>query len=153
MRRARYNVGLNDFEYCASLHIFHLTLDPDVITQSLQISPDRVHRPGDPRQTPKGRPLQGSYPSSYWHVELWPENGDSISDFLSGVVAKLKRANELLQRITSDDGTIECYIGIFTTRLCDYTLPADLLLQLGKLGIDLRLDFYTAMDEADASIS
>lgn len=150
-QRARFRAGLNDFEYCASLHIVHPSLDPDAISDALPLHPERTHRRGDPRQTRRGTPLPGAYPTGYWCCELVVHDGENIEAFLTRLVDDLEPAREMLRGISDDDGEVECFISLFAKSLCDQSLPPNLLLTLGQIGISLRLDYYGANAGEDAA--
>ncbi len=141
-KRTRVKVGLLDFEYSASLIVLDRQLDPDVITQALRLAPRRCHRRGDARQTPAGTPLTGVYESGCWSVDLETRDGEDVSEFLSRLTEQLKPAKDFLRSIVDGGGEIECFVGLFATRLCDQVFPAELLTRLGQLGINLRLDYY-----------
>ena len=133
---------LNGFEYCASLHIEHPQLDPDVVSHTLKLAPRRTHRVGDAPQTPKGNALPGVYQTGCWSADLLTRDGEELAEFLTRITGDLDPAKEFLRRIVDEGGSIQCFIGVFANRCCDNLLPAKLLSTLGQLGIDLRLDFY-----------
>jgi len=148
--RARYQAGLNDFEYCASLHLEHSALDPAVITQALHLEPEHSHFAGEPRRTPKGRSREGVYPSGYWFAKLEVVDGENLEQFLWRVLQRVEPIRELLASITNDNGNAECFVGLFATGLCDQSLSAKLLVEFGQRGIDLRLDYYPSKAKDDS---
>jgi hypothetical protein len=149
LKKVRVKVGLVDFEYCASLHIEHPQLNPDLVSDALQITPIKSHRAGDPRSTPAGQPSRGVYDSGYWTVDLEARDGEDVAQFLWRTVNELGPAERFLRRIVDTGGRIECFMGLFATRLCDQVVPCELLLRLGQIGIDLRLDYYDVSKGAD----
>jgi hypothetical protein len=142
MKKGRVTIGLNDFEFCASLHLLHLSLDPDEVTAELNLTPDRTHRAGDARVTPKGTPLDGNYSEGYWRAELEVKQDEQLTEFLERIAKDLSLAKPFLRRLYESGGRIECFVDLFAYSLCDQVYPAALLHKLGELGIDLRLDFY-----------
>jgi hypothetical protein len=48
------------------LFVVHPTLDPADISTALGLEAHHAHRVGDPRKTPKGRPLAGNYRDTRW---------------------------------------------------------------------------------------
>jgi len=150
LKRTRVKVGLLDFEYSASLNIVHGDLDPEIASKSLNLVPSRSHRRGDPRQTPKGTPLEGVYTSGYWSVDLETRDGEDLADFLSRIAEQLQPAKRYLRSIADDGGEVECFVGLFAKSLCDQILPARLLTQIGELGINLRLDYYSVPNKAES---
>jgi hypothetical protein len=45
---ARYEAGLNNFRYSASLHIEHSSMPPSAISECIGLIPERYHEKGDP---------------------------------------------------------------------------------------------------------
>jgi hypothetical protein len=140
--KVRYQAGLNEFDYQILLSIEHPNIDPAQVTSSLSIQPQTAHRVGDSRQTPKGRPLHGTYEKTYWGADLELCDGKDVAEALKSILETLRPHQEFLRALAGQGGLIELYIQFFATRLCDYTLPHSLLLELGDNCIDLRLDFY-----------
>jgi hypothetical protein len=145
-RKARHTFGLNDFEYRASLHVDHPSIEPDVISRSIPLEPTRFHRAGEPRRTPTGQPLEGNYPSTHWFAELPTRDGEDLSGFLAGMTRTLEPAATFLQQIAAEGGRTECFLGVFAFALCDQLFPAEQLATLGKLCVDLRIDYYGVPD-------
>jgi len=50
-------------------------VDPADITATLGIKPIRCWRAGEPRCTPKGNPLEGTWPQTFWSATLAMVNG------------------------------------------------------------------------------
>lgn len=137
-----YHSEMNSFEYCASLHVLHPTLDPEQITAALGISPTKQTRVGSPRQNPKGEELGGKYAFSSWRCGLPTTNGERLSEFLWSVVKLLSPHRKFLMELAASGGEIECFVGLFTERNCDELFPCDLLSAFGNMKIGLRLDIY-----------
>lgn len=142
MTKAIYVCGLNDFEYCVSLHVEHPSICPAEITQALQLSPDRCVSVGESKRTPAEKAGRGVYSRTHWHKELTPQAGQSIPEFLSTLIEQLSPAKSFLTQVVSEGGEIECFIGVFANGLCDQSYPPDLLRTLGTLGVSLRFDYY-----------
>lgn len=138
MKRARYQEGLNDFEYCVSLHVQHPNIDPQRVTEALGIMPDRTIRVGDPRRNP----LNGTHNTSHWSATLNVIDKASLGDSLVALVEKFRPAGDFLRQLVAEGGRIELFFGLFATELCDSLLPYEVLSELADLRIDLRLDYY-----------
>jgi hypothetical protein len=150
MQYARYQAGLNDFEYCASLHIEHPSHDPDLVTKTLGIVPVRKRRVGERRQTPQGTLLEGVYETNHWHADLLTKDGEDLSQFLSNMLNPLDPAKEFLVQFASEGGRVECMVGLFATNCCDSCLSAKLLGRFAEFGVDLRLDYYGPLEQQPA---
>lgn len=81
--------------------------------------------------------------------ELEVRNGENVAQFLDRIVVELSPGHALLRQIVDDGGSVECFIGLFAKALCDQVFPSHILLKLGTLGIDLRLDYYKIEDLTD----
>ena len=138
MDKVKYSAGLNEFSYCATLHISHPTIDPSEITAALQIEPSRMSRVGQAHRSVPGR----VYDFSHWSSKLPAKDHDDIPTFLARLVSQLSRHRNYLHELSDSGGEIECFIGIFPTRLCDQQYSHNLLAMLADLRIDLRLDYY-----------
>lgn len=135
------------YSYSISLRIFHPAIDPDEITLALSMQPVRTCKVGMPRQTPKGKPLEGVYKESYWYTQLVPERerssgDDLIEDFLFDVLSQLQPFAKFFSKIQSEAGRIELFIGTFGNRNYCYELPPKMLAGFGGLGIALCFDVY-----------
>jgi hypothetical protein len=139
---ARYQSEMNEFSYCATLHISHPSMPPEEITAVLGIIPQRQTGAGSPRRTPNGAKLGGSYSSNHWSCELPTTDGERLAEFLWRIVEMLSSRREFLTTLSSSGGEIECFVGLFTERNCDELFPCDLLSAMGSLSIGLRLDIY-----------
>jgi len=89
---------VNPYQFKICLRFRHPTADPADITLTLGINPSRSWRVGEPRCTPKGNPLEGTWPDTYWTAILtegqWPQEG--LADTLGGLldqIAAHKRAS------------------------------------------------------------
>lgn len=145
--KAKYSEGLNEFTYCGTLYICHPSIDPASVTASLGITPSRTTRVGDPHRTGANR----RYEASHWTCELTTVDGEDIPLFLHRVVELLMPHRVYLEQLSDDNGEMECFIGVFATRLCDQLYPHDLLASLASLRINLRFDLYPGGHEAERS--
>ena len=134
---------MQDFTYSLSLHIFHPDIDPGLISQALKLEPTgRTTKKGEPKTTPDGKPRDGCWEFSHWKHCFEVSAEKDFVPFLRRMVETLGPHREFLQRIVSECGEIECFVGIFTDTNCDQILPFDLLGKLADLRIALRLDIY-----------
>lgn len=135
---ARYQEGLNEFQYCASLNITHPSIVPDVISKTLDMTADRSSQAGEKRN----RNPELIHEFSKWQCSLPLEEGNSIATFLAILIKQLRSHRQFLCKLSDEGGSTECFIGIFVDRLCDQVYPHEVLQQLAELRIDLRLDIY-----------
>jgi hypothetical protein len=142
MDKAKYVCGLNEFSYCASLHISHPTADPAAVTAALGLEPTQTSRVGELHRTIPDR----HYDDSHWTCELPVEHGEDIPAFLGRLVDRLSLHRNYLEQLSDAGAEIECFIGVFATRLCDQAYSYGLLGSLAELRVNLRFDLYPADD-------
>jgi hypothetical protein len=119
-------------------------MDPAEISASLQLTPSVSWKDGDPRVTPKGTPLEGLRKGSYWTCKVlkgeWP--GKDLTTAISDLVTELSPHKPFFQRVRSDGGKVEFFVGWFFAGNSGDVFKADLLAALAGLGLDLSLDIY-----------
>ncbi len=135
------------YSYAVSLRIFHPTINPEEITHILSLTPARTCKVGAPRQTPKGKPLEGIYRETYWYAELVPESERCSTDtlleeFLSDVSQQLRPHSQFFARIRTEEGRTELFIGTFGDRNYGFEFSPQLLASFSELGISLSFDIY-----------
>ena len=79
------------YSHTVDLRISHPALDPDLVTRTLKLQPHISWRTGDPRQTPKGTPLEGFHSKGYWSCNPfsygWQDSTDAkIEDVLAELI-------------------------------------------------------------------
>jgi len=133
------------FEYTCNLSLWikHPTADLSRVPQSLGLPVSRIWKAGDPRSTPKGTPLEGSWRNSYCCLTLQEERVASLPELLRKVLPKLARHKGVLDELTSDGATLSLFVGWFSEEANSRDLIEwDLLAELANLKIALDLDFY-----------
>jgi hypothetical protein len=135
---------MNSYQYDISLRVRHPSLDPAEITSALGLNPSRFWRTGEARTAPKGKPLEGKYSDSYWTAKLvkgqWPDK--SLAVVINELVDQLARHQGLFQRIRTEGGRVEFFVGWFFQGNSGYVFDCDLLARMAVLKIDLSLDVY-----------
>jgi hypothetical protein len=139
---ATYESAMLSFAYDASLHIHHPTLSLQNVTERLGLTPRRTHNAGDPRRTPKGTTLKGSYPDHYWSCSLSTKDQENITDFLRRILSEFEPNREFLNGIAKTGGEVCLFLGVFSSRCCAHQFSRELLADLAATGLDLRIDFY-----------
>jgi len=140
---------MNSYFYSVSLRIFHPHINPEEISRTLMRSPTRMWMAGTARQTPKGSPLEGFYPETYWYTDLiagreQSSNEMRLEDFLGNACQQLQSYDEFFSRIRTENGRVELFIGLHGDSNHGFNIPAPLMTLLSKLGISLGFDLYPA---------
>jgi hypothetical protein len=117
------------------LFIVHPSIDPCEITLALGLEPSNAHRFGDRRATPKGRPLEGTYPDSRWRHSVRHEiKGRFFAGKIDELLDQLLPHRDFLHqlRATGGQATLIVYFidGYFADSIANETLSKAVDLQL-----------------------
>lgn len=134
---------MNPYTYKVSLRVFHPAMDPQLITDTLGMQPNKVQKVGNPRTTPTGTVLELCYSRSYWSFSFTTPDDSDVEEFLARTVEGLRQHRSFFWKILDTGGDVEFFIGLFADGVnIGTTLPHELLMILGDLGINLELDIY-----------
>jgi hypothetical protein len=133
---------MNPFQFKISLRFFGSSFDPSDLSAELDMKPIHVQKMGERRKTPKGTELEGTYDASYCTFNIERHGDEDISTTLERFSISLDRHKDLFDRIRSNGGRIELFVGWFSVGNTGGTLPFELLSKLGDLEVDLALDIY-----------
>jgi hypothetical protein len=138
------NVDENHYGYAISLRVTHPSLDPSEITSALQLTPSRTWRAGEPRTTPKGAPLKGVNSKTFWTRRFVEGEfrDKKLPAAVVEIVDQLLPHRAFFQRIRSEGGTVEFFVGWFFNRQSGGTFDCDLMARMADLKIDLSFDVY-----------
>src|SRR5438270_12365438 len=92
-------------EYWISIRLEHPTMDPSGFADRFGVSAVRKWRAGEPRTTPKGQPLDGVYPSSYWCYSskgLFPD----VDSAMEPILKILEGASDFLSHFVGSGGQV-----------------------------------------------
>jgi hypothetical protein len=134
------------YSHVLNLRIWHPMLDPDLVSRTLGLEPHISWRAGDPRQTPKGTPLEGLRTEGYWSSDPfsygWRDSTEAqIEDALAELVSFLEPHREFLRGI-SQGGMIRVWVSSHSNRNFALELPPSLLTGLASLGATFVHDVY-----------
>ena len=137
------------YSYSVSLRIFHPSMDPGALTESLRLKPSNAWKAGELRRTPTGERLKGINRGSFWTARLVQKRyattpRRSLEAALASEVKRLQKHRNLLRRIQKTGGRTELFVGIFGQNGFNFggELNTDLMGSLTKLGLSLGLDIY-----------
>jgi hypothetical protein len=96
--------------------------------------------------------LDGSYKESYWYSDLSSPDDNDFPEFLRKTVEALFQHRPFFNQIREAGGRVEFYVGLGAGgAMLGETLPYDLLLALGQLGVDLSLDTMYERDGVESA--
>jgi hypothetical protein len=134
------------YSYILDLRIWHPTLDPDLVSCTLELEPQRSWRVGDSRKTPKGTLLEGVHSEGYWSTNPfsygWRESTDAqIEDALEELVTFLEPHRDFLKGI-SQNGAVRIWASSHSNRNFAFKLSPGMLARLASLGATFVHDVY-----------
>ena len=134
------------YSYQITLRIFHPSIEPNEITESLAMQPKRAWKAGQPRQTPKGTPLDGIYSESYWYSDLTDgehtSEGTLLEDYFDHFCTQLLQHSPFFNRIRKEGGKVELYASSYSKRNYGFEFPPALTQKLTEMGLTLVIDIY-----------
>jgi len=133
--------------YSVRILVRHPSESLDCITTSTGMLPNILHRAGDQRVNPAGKPLSGQFPHSTW--SWWEEFRDS-RDFSLGVartIDVLAPAADLLSRLRSSGGEVNVILHLRGERNIGASIRTRELARMVELGIDFGIEVFPHTNE------
>ena len=135
------------YSYSIALRIWHPSIDPAQITANLGLKPKCTNTAGQPRRTPKGRPLDGTYAESYWSADPfdrgeYSSTDDLAEDALAEVLEVLAPHKVFLLSLRESGARIILQVSSFSGRNYAVELSPALLAQSADLGLSIAHDVY-----------
>jgi hypothetical protein len=130
------------FDFAVSLRIVHPDIDPAVVSAALSMAPKYSWKAGDPRVTPKGNPLGGTRKESYCTFDVARGGDGEVAERLAEAIERLAEHREFLGKLKATGGSAMFYVFWYPNGDTGEIFGADLLAQMGRLGIDLGLNVF-----------
>jgi len=109
---------------------------PEKIYKEINLPLLRSWGYGEQRCTPKGRILEGFQKDTYCCFKV--ASGKGLSETLLELYDFLIEREKFIREIVSTEGTVECYVTLSVGN--GEIFPANLMLNLGSLGVDLAIE-------------
>lgn len=138
---------MQNYTYKISIRIWHPTIDPDVITEALNIQPNRTCMSGLQRATPNGTLLDGFYRESYWYADPYKRGECASTDYLAEdliaeVVALLEPSVAFIHKLIDEHGRVELLVSTYGDRNYAIELTPSMLSRLAALRVSYVQDVY-----------
>lgn len=135
------------YSFTVALRIWHPNVDPALISGNLGLNPQRSWQAGEARRTPKGTPLTGVYPESYWHCDPFDAGEYSSTDqtaeeVLTDVLGVLEPHKSFLLLLREQGVRIHLQVSSFSGRNYALELSPHMLLCSAGLGISIVHDVF-----------
>lgn len=136
--------------YAIALRIRHPSIDPRVISKTLDLKPDHAWKCGDPRSDSSVTARSNrTYPETYWSASLTEVNPLvppspavlELGSFLHALTLKLQRHHSFFESLRADHGQAS----VLVEASVPYTLSAELMRMMAELGLDF--EYQTAAEE------
>ena len=102
----------------------------------------RSWRAGEPRSTPQGMPLEGSWPDSYATGQFDLPEDRSLEACLDHVLRKIEPVSTRLTEFVHSGGSAELFIGFHVAGNSGATIDSRTMKQLSNYGLALAFDIY-----------
>lgn len=134
------------YSHIVDLRISHPALDPDAVTRTLGIEPQRTWRAGEPRKTPKGTLLKGTRTTGYWSANPFsygwrPSTDAQAEDALEELVTFLEPQRDFLVGL-SEAGSVRIWVSTYSSRNFALELAPSLLVRIASLGATFIHDVF-----------
>lgn len=138
---------MQSYSFSVALRIWHPSIDPEVISRSLQLKAKHSAQVGKQRRTPNGRELSGVHAESYWHSDPfergeYASTDDLVEDVLADVVDALDPKKEFLLLLREQGARIHLQVASFGHRNYALELSPTFLKSLSDLGLSFVHDVY-----------
>lgn len=142
----RFEVGGPMPWFSASLQLVHEDIDPDVVTETLGIQPDRTMKRGQPRKSRSGRDMSPAR-IGMWAIDV-PKGligeldiAGAVGHLLDRIAVADRRWNSALA--LCPDANVRVFFGLRLDSFNrGFSLPAQLLWRLAQQQIKLDFDIY-----------
>lgn len=128
--------------YTFSFRIKGGELDPDQITEKLQLRPRHKRKLGTVVAMSSQQPQTGVEQSNYWTHTPEDLRDDCLIEEVERLVSYLECRGAVLKEITDGGGKCEIFIGLTGRASAGEAFSAPLLARLGALGIGLAIDLH-----------
>lgn len=138
---------MQNYTFKILIRIWHPTIDPKIISDSLNIEPNRTCTSGEQRSTPKGTLLDGVYSETYWYTDPYNRGECASTDYLvedliEETVSLLEPHISFMHKLIDDGGRIHLQVSTYGDRNYAIELSPSMLQRLSSLKISYVQDVY-----------
>jgi hypothetical protein len=138
---------MQNYSFRTTIRIWHPSIHPELISAELGLKAWHSAMAGQPRQTPKGHPLDGTYAESYWSCDPWERGEIASTDLLieesvSEVLDLLTPHKVFLKRLHAEGGRILVWVSSYSNRNYAIEMPPEQLQRFADLSISFAHDIF-----------
>jgi len=97
--------------------------------------------------TPKGTPLEGNYPETYWSASVDADQAQDLSGLIQSSIKHIKQYAGFFDEIKRTGGRVAIHASIFSKEDFGELLRAQDLASLGNIGFDFAISVYHGLPE------
>jgi hypothetical protein len=125
--------------------IRHPSIDPNTISKELEFEPLRRWQAGEPRETPKKRPLEGVWPDTRWIYVVNHREGADFGGEIEKLADNLLSKLPFLEMIHNSGGDITLSVSLPGDVNQESAISWSVLSKLAKLRINLGAEVFPDM--------
>ena len=135
------------YSFIVELRIWHPSIDPEIISIQLNITPHIQYKAGERRRTRSGTILDGTWRESHWNAEVfeygWSMSSDrEVEDIVAEAVEALKPHRDFLVSLRTGGGRLLLQVSSHSSRNYALELSPGLMEDLCSLGVGFAHDVY-----------
>ena len=124
------------FHFAVSLRISHPSMEPEVISKRLGLTPKTAWKVGDQWKNPCGPCTANKHRETYWSYPCLIPKELRLSDFLKVFLEQIEEHKGFFQEIRATNGSVELFVGWFSGSNSGDTFRCQLLEKLADLQVD-----------------
>ena len=132
-------------EYSVCFRLSAEWLDPNAVTAALGIVPTHSHTAGEKYRVSRGEgrsPAELEYKVGVWYVDSGVQSRASLDDHLRQITRWLRYCSAEVASFVAKGGKAEMVVGVFVSGQGGGILSADVMREIGEMGIDIDFDFH-----------
>ena len=132
----------NSFD--VELYVIHPKLHPEEISRALELDAHFTQTVGQPRKTPSGKPLSGTYADTYWRHRVPDAMPDQdLAELLADFMESLKSRREALAMLRETGGQTRLVVQFLGDGFMGDNIARKTLAAIVELGLDLGIECFT----------
>lgn len=129
-------------EFSLFLMVKHPEADLSELARELSLPAKRVWKAGEPRMTPTGLPLSGTYSNSHCGMEIRHAPDSSLTEAIEDFLDYLRPRRAVVDRLSNSGGRLDLMVYWYSPGNTGEEFPPALLRALADMNIALGLDIY-----------
>jgi len=128
----------------ASFRVMGETLQPERVSELLEISPAYSHRKGDANVSPSGRHFS-ERSGGIWILESEADSGAGVEAHILSILEQLKGKRDSLQHLKQEGLRMDIFVGVFgLDEPLGFSIEEETVSEIAFLGLRIDFDIYTA---------